>query len=142
MSEIDVVLSKINIIKNCLMAIEKATAQEKDEEFKLSLYELNLQRSIQACIDLANVVLSKEGLGLPTSYRNSFTLLNHHQVIDHELTKTMIAMVGFRNISVHDYEQIKPEIVSKIVKSHLQDFENFYSIIYARAKSWTSSVKA
>ena len=32
MSEIDVVLSKINVIKNCLMAIEKATAFEKDPD--------------------------------------------------------------------------------------------------------------
>src|ERR1035438_6831839 len=62
MSEIDVVLSKINIIKNCLMAIEKAGKKEKDEDFKTSIYELNLQRAIQACIDLANIVISKEGL--------------------------------------------------------------------------------
>lgn len=51
MSEFDVVLSKINIIKNCMMAIEKATLKEKDEDFQLSIYELNLQRAIQACID-------------------------------------------------------------------------------------------
>ena len=132
----DVVLSKINIIKNCLMAIEKASVQEKDEDFRLSIYELNLQRAIQACIDLANMVLSKEGLGLPNSYRNSFSLLNHHQVIDDALTQKMISMVGFRNISVHDYEQIKPEIVNQIVKAHLSDFEDFYTIVFERAKKW------
>lgn len=69
MSEFDIVLSKINIIKNCLMAIEKATAKEKDLDFKQHIYELNLQRAIQACFDLANVVISKEGFGLPNSYR-------------------------------------------------------------------------
>ncbi len=42
MSEIDIVLSKINVIKNCLMAIEKATLIEKEPEFLLSIYELNL----------------------------------------------------------------------------------------------------
>ncbi len=47
MSEIDVVFSKINVIKNCLMAIEKATTQLADMEFKLSVYELNLQRAIR-----------------------------------------------------------------------------------------------
>jgi uncharacterized protein YutE (UPF0331/DUF86 family) len=136
MSEIDVVLSKINIIKNCLMAIEKATTQEKDEFFQLSLYELNLQRAIQACIDLANVVLAKEGLGLPNSYRQSFEILKNHQVIDEALTKKMISMIGFRNISVHDYEEIKPEIVKNIVKNHLTDFEKFYAIIVARVQKW------
>ena len=44
MSEMDVVLSKINMIKNCLMALEKATLKEKDPDFLLSIYELNLQQ--------------------------------------------------------------------------------------------------
>jgi len=136
MSELDVVLSKINVIKNCLMAVEKAGIQEKDEDFKLSIFELNLQRAIQACIDLANIVLSKEGLGLPNSYRQSFELLRNHQVIDDSLTKKMISMVGFRNISVHDYEQIKPEIVHQIVKNHLTDFETFYTLVFKRAQQW------
>jgi uncharacterized protein YutE (UPF0331/DUF86 family) len=136
MSELDVVLSKINIIKNCLMAIEKATLKERDEDFKLSIYELNLQRAVQACIDLANIILAKEGLGLPNSYRQSFEILNKHQVIDDALTKKMIGMVGFRNISVHDYGQIKPEIVHKIVNSHLVDFEAFYTVAFNRAQGW------
>lgn len=63
MSEYDVVLSKINIIKNCLMAIEKASTQERDEFFRQSIYELNLQRAIQACIDLSNIVLAKQWSG-------------------------------------------------------------------------------
>jgi uncharacterized protein YutE (UPF0331/DUF86 family) len=136
MSEIDVVLSKINIIKNCLMAIERASYQEPDEFFKLSIYELNLQRAIQACIDLANLILSKEGLGLPNSYRQAFELLKKFDVIPKELGDTLISMVGFRNISVHDYEEIKPEIVYSIVKKHLTDFEAFYSLILTRAQAW------
>lgn len=137
MSELDVVLSKINIIKNCLMAIEKATLRETDEEFRISLYEINLQRAIQACIDLANIVLSRDGLGLPNSYRQSFEILNKHRVIPSELTGKMISMVGFRNISVHDYQEINPEIVRQIVKSYLADFESFYTLIFEHAKTWT-----
>ena len=92
MSEIDVVLSKINIIKNCLMAVEKATIQLSDIEFKLSVYELNLQRAIQASIDLANLIISKEGLGLPTTYRQSFEILLKHSVIDKELSQKLCAI--------------------------------------------------
>ncbi len=136
MAEIDVVLSKINIIKNCLMAIEKATMKEKDPDFLLSIYELNLQRAIQACIDLSNVVIAKEGLGLPNSYRQSFEIIHKHQIIDSILTAKMISMVGFRNISVHDYGQIKSEIVHAIVQNHLLDFEQFYTVVLSRAKQW------
>lgn len=125
MSEKDVVFSKINVIKNCLMAIEKVQAQEKEPSFRQGLFELNLQRAIQACIDLANVVLAKEGLGLPNSYRQSFELLEKFAVIKPDLAATMIKMVGFRNISVHDYGEIKPEIVNSIVTKHLGDFEEY-----------------
>jgi uncharacterized protein YutE (UPF0331/DUF86 family) len=134
MSNKDVIFSKINIIKNCLMAIEQVTAKEKDELFKQNLYELNLQRAIQACIDIANSVLAKEGLGLPNSYRQSFELLEKHQVISSELSNTMKAMVGFRNISVHDYGEVKPEIVKAIVQNKLKDFEAFYTVIYKRVQ--------
>ena len=126
MSEMDIILSKINIIKNCLMAIEKATLKEKDSDFLISIYEINLQRAVQACIDLANTIIAKEGLGLPNSYRQSFEILNTHGVITHEVSAKMKSMVGFRNISVHDYGIIKPEIVHSIVKNHLVDFEIFY----------------
>ena len=137
MSEIDVVLSKINVIKNCLMAIEKATLTEKDPDFQLSIYELNLQRAIQACIDLANVTIAKEGLGLPNTYKQSFEILHKQSVISKEICQKLCSMVGFRNISVHDYEEIKPAIVHSIVKNHLNDFEDFYSVILSRAKNWS-----
>jgi uncharacterized protein YutE (UPF0331/DUF86 family) len=136
MSEIDVVLSKINVVKNCLMAIEKATLTEKDPDFLLSLYELNLQRAIQACIDLANVTIAREGLGLPNTYKQSFEILNKHSVITQESCQKLCSMVGFRNISVHDYEEIKPAIVHSIVKNHLTDFESFYTVILNRATNW------
>lgn len=136
MSEIDVVLGKINIIKNCLMAIEKATLKEKDTDFLLAIYEINLQRAIQACIDLANILVAKEGLGLPKTYRQSFDLLFKSEIISQLICERMISMVGFRNISVHDYSEIKPEIVHSIIKNNLVDFENFYELIFNHAKKW------
>jgi uncharacterized protein YutE (UPF0331/DUF86 family) len=48
----------------------------------------------------------------------------------------MKKMVGFRNISVHDYSEIKSEIVHNIAKNHLTDFEKFYGIIFKRAQEW------
>lgn len=137
MAEKDVVYSKINIIKNCLMAIERATAEISQTEFRQGIYELNLQRAIQACIDIANVVIAKEGLGLPNSYGQSFSILNDHQVIDSKMADLMRKMVGFRNISVHEYGTVNPDIVHTIVQENISDFESFYKVIYDRVnKSW------
>jgi uncharacterized protein YutE (UPF0331/DUF86 family) len=37
----------------------------------------------------------------------------------------MIAMVGFRNILVHEYETIRLDIVYRILKADLDDIEDF-----------------
>jgi uncharacterized protein YutE (UPF0331/DUF86 family) len=136
MSELDVVLSKINIIKNCLMALEKTTKAVSDPNFQISIYEINLQRAIQACIDLANIIIAKEGLGLPNTYRQSFEILFNHQIINEEMKTILCKMVGFRNISVHDYGQINPEIVRSLVQNHVGDFETFYTLVFKRAEKW------
>lgn len=136
MAEKDVIYSKINIIKNCLFAIEKAKQLEKDPFFKQHIFELNLQRAIQACIDMANVILAKEGLGLPNSYRQSFVILGNHGIISPALQQKLINLVGFRNISVHDYGEIKAEIVFGIVDNHLKDFEEYYTLIFNYTQNW------
>ena len=90
MSEMDIIFSKINTVKNCLMAIERAQRDEKDAEFQLSIYELNLQRAIQACVDMAHVLIAKEGLGLPSTYRQSFEILAKHKIITPSQLKILI----------------------------------------------------
>lgn len=139
MSERDVILSKINIIKNCLYAIDRVKNEEKDPFFQIGLYELNLQRAIQGCIDIANVIIAREGLGLPSSYRQSFSILGAHQIIPTALEKKLIQMVGFRNISVHDYGEVKPEIVRGIIDKHLIDFEDYYSLAFEYTKKWSAT---
>ncbi|NNU91726.1 DUF86 domain-containing protein [Geobacillus sp. NFOSA3] len=39
--------------------------------------------------------------------------------------KKMKAMVGFRNIAVHDYQEINLQIVQMIVEKHLDDFREY-----------------
>ncbi len=37
----------------------------------------------------------------------------------------MNSMVGFRNIAVHDYQNLSINIIISIVKNHLKDFSIF-----------------
>ncbi|MFD1177498.1 DUF86 domain-containing protein [Paenibacillus puldeungensis] len=43
-------------------------------------------------------------------------------VIDKLLNRSLKAMVGFRNIAVHDYRSIQIEIVQAIIENHIDDF--------------------
>ena len=51
-----------------------------------------------------------------------------------ELTSIMKRMVGFRNIIIHEYDEIDLDKVYQILTSSLGDFENFLKQITRFAK--------
>ena len=85
----------------------------------------NLQLGIQGCIDLGSHILSDEGWGIPGSFSEIFYLLEDKGVITHELTEKMIAMVGFRNLIIHEYEKVDLKIVHEIIQKDIVDIESF-----------------
>jgi len=66
----------------------------------------NLQLAIQACVDIGSHIISDEGWGVAGSFSEIFYILQQKEVISHALADKMVAMVGFRNILVHEYEII------------------------------------
>ena len=133
MLEKDVILSKISIIKNCLNTIKRATdlnSDKLDDTIVQDVFVLNIQRAVQAAIDIANVLISQKALKLPATYKDCFKILSENKLIDKALCEKMIKMVGFRNIAVHDYQQIDVGILKSILNEHLVDFEEFYTEIY------------
>ncbi len=135
MLEKDAILSKISIIKNCLNTIHKATNldPEKLDDFMVEdVFVLNLQRAVQASIDIANIIIAMKGWRLPASYKDSFKELLKQKIIDKATFEQMSKMVGFRNIAVHEYQELDRAILSSILQNNLKDLEQFYSLIYAR----------
>jgi uncharacterized protein YutE (UPF0331/DUF86 family) len=85
----------------------------------------NLQLAIQGCIDLGSHIVSDEGWGIPGSFSEIFYLLEEKGVIPHELTEKLVAMAGFRNMIIHEYEKVDLKIVHEILNKDLPDIENF-----------------
>ncbi len=128
----DIVFEKINRIQNCLQRIYKTVDSDLsrlDSYDTQDIVTLNLQRAIQLTIDLAAHVVRAESLGLPQSLKENFQLLWNNKIIDISLKERMERMVGFRNIAVHDYQTLNPEILKSIVQDHLKDFEDFYTMV-------------
>lgn len=135
MLEKDAILSKISIIKNCLKTIQKVTGMDstKLDDFMVEdVFVMNLQRAIQASIDMANIIIAMKGWRLPASYKDSFKELLKQKIIDQATFEQMSKMVGFRNIAVHEYQELNRAILASILKNNLKDLENFYSLIYTR----------
>lgn len=70
-------------------------------------------------------IVAGRKLGLPQSSREAFDLLVEAGLISKELAKNLKAMVGFRNIAVHDYQSVNLDIVRQIIEKHLNNFKLF-----------------
>ena len=132
----DVVLNKIQTIERCLNRIREEYVGFEDSFAKNFTKQdsviLNLERVSQASIDIATHIVKVRGFGLPNTSRELFDLLLENGIISENISKQMKGMVGFRNIAVHDYQNLNIEIVVAIVEKHLGDFEGFVREIFSR----------
>ena len=122
----DIILNKIDTIERCINRIKEVydnNPENLNDYTKQDSIVLNIQRVCEASIDLAMHVISEKRLGVPQSSRDGFEVLNKNNLIDDKLTKNLKAMVGFRNIAVHDYKKIEIKIVQMIIEKHLDDFQ-------------------
>ena len=90
---------------------------------------LNIQRACEASIDLAMHLVSERKLGIPKASREGFKLLQDAGIIDQPLAKTLMNMVGFRNIAVHDYQELELDILEAILEKHIDDFKEFTKVV-------------
>lgn len=128
----DVLLNKVEIIERCLRRIdEEYCGHEGDLDTDYTRQDsiiLNLQRACEAAIDAAMHVVRLRRLGIPQDSREAFSMLREAGILPVELTDHLQAMVGFRNIAVHDYRKLNIEIVRSIIQKRLADFREFSRI--------------
>lgn len=128
----DILLNKCTIIENCLKRIrEEYVGHEKEFACNFSKQDsiiLNLQRACEAAIDLGYRLARFHHLSMPQSSRDVFALLQKEGIIPEPLSEDLQRMVGFRNIAVHDYQQLNLDIVTQIIKTKLINFEKLIDI--------------
>ena len=124
----DVILNKIETIERCINRIKTVYDNNPDnlkDYTKQDSIMLNIQRACEAAIDLAMHIISVKKLGIPQNSRDAFEVLSSNSIIDENLSKNLKAMVGFRNIVVHDYQSINLNVVETIINNHIDDFYNY-----------------
>ena len=128
----DVILNKTTTIERCVNRIHEVyegNSENLKDFTKQDSIILNIQRACEASIDLAMHIVSERKLGIPKASREGFKLLEEAGVIDSSLAKTLMNMVGFRNIAVHDYQALEVEILEAILEKHIDDFKDFTKIV-------------
>lgn len=135
----DVLLNKASTIERCV-----ARAREEydrapdtfDSDFtRQDAAILNIQRACEAALDIGHHLIRRDGLGLPQSARDVFRLLASAGRIDADLADSLMRMVGFRNIAVHDCQTLHLPMTIKVITKHLDDFLRFSEIVLKREQT-------
>ena len=125
----EVLLGKAEIIERCLRRIDteyRGSEHELETNFtRQDSILLNIQRMCEASIDAAMHIVRIHRLGIPKDSRQAFTMLVDAKLLERESAAHLKAMVGFRNIAVHNYTQIDLAVVRNILNERLDDMKNF-----------------
>lgn len=88
-----------------------------------------LQVATECCINIANHIISSEGLRGPRDYKDAFRILEEAKILPSDLARTMRALAGLRNLLVHLYWEVDDSMIYANLQSHLGDFETYISHI-------------
>ena len=133
MADRDVLDAKVQSIGRCLERIEEwkpASAEELERDYDAQdIISVNLQRAVQLSVDLATHFLTARAWPAPETMADAFASLERHGVLDGDLADRLRRAVGFRNISVHEYDEVDWQLVYRLVSERLGDFRSFVSRI-------------
>lgn len=132
----EVLAQKVTSLQRCVARAREARAAA-GAEFRTSYNlqdaaVLNVIRACDTAIDLANMLIRRRRLGIPTESRESFAILSREKAIPADLGKRLQKMVGFRNIAVHQYRELDMDIVEAVITRDLDDLLAFAQAILAQ----------
>lgn len=94
--------------------------------------ERTLHMAVEACLDIANHIISYEGYREPVDNKDIFQVLFEQKILDKKLMENLKKMAQFRNVIVHDYIRVQPEIVYAILQKNFGDVLEFANLIKER----------
>jgi uncharacterized protein YutE (UPF0331/DUF86 family) len=90
--------------------------------------ERTLHLAIEVCTDVMHHAIADRRLRVPSTYAETFEIGAEAGLIPERLREPLVKMARFRNLLVHDYARIDPEIVLEILRSRLDDLASFAGI--------------
>jgi uncharacterized protein YutE (UPF0331/DUF86 family) len=83
---------------------------------------------LNRCIDLGNEIILAHGFGIPSTYREIFSILEREQVIEPDLAKSLMNLVFYRNLLSHEYHGIDAVKIFSLI-GRVDDIRKFTEII-------------
>jgi len=134
--EQEVIREKLKYLAEYLEDLEQAKTvplQDLLNDKKTRRYiERTLHIAIECCLDIGSHIISSEKLREPESNKDIFNVLAENNYIPRNSLAKLCKMAQFRNLIVHGYAKIDPEIVCAILQRNLKDIEQFARYIQKR----------
>lgn len=128
----DVILNKTEIVKKCIGRVKEeydCSPKNLENYTKQDSITLNIQRACEAVIDLGMHVIAERSLGIPQMSRDTFEILQDNRIITPEMSERLKAMIGFRNIAIHNYQRLNLKIIQAIIEKDMEDLLSFTDVI-------------
>lgn len=129
LNAVDKIYARIENLKDYISILESLQnvnlSELQNDPIKKGALERYLQLAIEACVDIAEILISDQRLRTPQTAREAIEILGERGILDEGFSGKFSKAVGFRNILIHDYVKIDYEIVLKNLKNNLSDFHRF-----------------
>jgi uncharacterized protein YutE (UPF0331/DUF86 family) len=131
--DLDIIMRKLDSLAKCVRRIEEkrpATLAELIENIDIQdILSINLERAVQLSVDIGAHVIAELSGPPPKTMGDIFSILSAEKLIPEETSLALRRAVGFRNLSVHAYDQVDWERVFDIVHERMDDFRKFADAI-------------
>ena len=131
--ERDIIIRKLDSLARCVRRIEEKrpdTLERLIEDIDTQdILSINLERAVQVSVDIGARLLAGISVPPPKTMGEVFTILVSTKMIPEETGIALRKAVGFRNLSVHAYDQVDWERVFDIVHDQLDNFRKFADAI-------------
>lgn len=125
----EVVERKLESLRRCIRRVQEKCPPDPETLLRdvdlQDILVLNLTRAVQFCVDIGSHLLAQSELPPPETMGQTFDRLAQLGVLSLELAARLKKAVGFRNVAVHDYQEIDFRIVHALAREHLNGFTEF-----------------
>lgn len=127
MTDVELIEKKLAFIETCLADLRRLARPDAIEHDvkERRFIEHTLQICIQAVQDVASHIVSDRRLGEPSTNQALLVSLAGAGLLSRETANALRAAIGFRNVLVHGYTEVDPNIVRDVLANHLGDIDAF-----------------
>ena len=123
------ITDKMDDLEQCLRELEEYLPAAVDEYLGSGMRRRACERAFQlACenlLDICNMIISDEGLGIPIDSKDSINKLRQYDVLPESLASRLEELIGFRNLLVHQYGRVDDSVAYTSLRDESGDFYEF-----------------